>query len=261
VVRLSASLLVMAACLALQACKRAADAAKTVEPPSKAGQKSSAQAKDEDTRVQQAASNCRQRIQEAAREHAANTKRVNEAKVLDMKEVTQREQVEAKRETVRKFLASNEALKSLLVNEEAIFEEELAKLQVPQARIESAVKGFQSGIPGKAVAIRMRLPRNLFARIAPMNLKMRKCLIINNRIMRFMGRGTDQRIGNSVLGALDFLDEIWGQWNYDKEYDQVKFSPPGALKTYTEFMEAIEAASREQNELQKQLKAEGSTGP
>jgi hypothetical protein len=34
----------------------------------------------------------------------------------------------------------------------------------------------------------MRLPRNLFARIAPMNLKMRKCLIINNRILRFMGR-------------------------------------------------------------------------
>src|ERR1035441_4477918 len=34
----------------------------------------------------------------------------------------------------------------------------------------------------------MRLPRNLFARIAPMNFKMRKCLIINNRILRFMGR-------------------------------------------------------------------------
>jgi type II secretory pathway pseudopilin PulG len=229
VVRLSASLLVALACLVLPACKRAADAAKTVEPPPKAGQKSSAQAKGEETRVQQAASSCRQQIQEAAREHAANTKRVNEAKVLDMKEVTQREQVEAKRETVRKFLASNEALKSLLMNEEAIFKEELAKLQVPQAGIKSAVRGFQSSIPGKAVAIRMR--------------------------------GTDQRIGDSVLGALDFLDETWGQWNYNKEYEQVQFSPPGALKKYTEFMEAIEAASREQNELQEQLKAEGSTGP
>jgi hypothetical protein len=39
----------------------------------------------------------------------------------------------------------------------------------------------------------------------------------------------------------------------------VKFSPPGALKKYTEFMEAIEAASREQNELQKQLKTGGNT--
>jgi hypothetical protein len=121
VVRLSASLLVVAACLAVPACKRAADAAKTVEPPSKAGQKSSAQVKGEDARVQQAANNCRQRIQEAATEHAANAKHVQEAKVLDMKEVTQREQVEAKREVVRKFLASNEALKSLLVNEEAVF--------------------------------------------------------------------------------------------------------------------------------------------
>ena len=227
-VRLSASLLVVAACLALQACKRAADAAKTIEPPSKAGQKSSAQAKDEDTRVQQAASNCRQRIQEAAREHAANAKRVQETKVLDMKEVTKREQVETKREVVRKFLASNEALRTLLVNEEAILAEELERLNVPQAGIKSAVRGFQSSIPGKAVAIRMR--------------------------------GTDQRIGDSVLGALDFLDEIWGQWNYNKEYEQVQFSPPGALKKYTEFMEAIDAASREQNELQEQLKAGGNTG-
>ena len=169
-VRLSASLLVIAACLALQACKRAADAAKTVEPPSKAGQKSSAQAKDEDTRVQQAASNCRQRIQDAAREHAANAKRVQETKVLDMKEVTKREQVETKREVVRKFLASNEALRTLLVNEEAILAEELETLNVPQAGIKSAVKGFQSSIPGKAEAIRMR--------------------------------GADQRIGDSVLGAL-----------------------------------------------------------
>jgi hypothetical protein len=117
----------------------------------------------------------------------------------------------------------------LLLKEEAIFAEELARLNLPQASIESAVKGYHSGIPGKAVAIRMR--------------------------------GTDQRIGDSVLGALDFLDESWGQWNYNKEYDQVQFSPPGALRKYTEFMEAIEAASKEQNELQEQLKGEGNTGP
>ena len=228
-VRLSASLLVVAVCLALPACKRAASAAKTVEPTSKAVQKSIGQAKGDDTLVQQAANNCRQRIQVAATDHVANAKRLQEMKVLDMKEVTQREQLEAKREVARKFLASSETLKSLLVNEEAIFAEELAKLNAPQAKIGSAVKGYQSGIPGKALAIRMR--------------------------------GADQRIGSSVLGALDFLDEIWGQWNYNKEYDQVQFSPPGALRKYTEFMETIEAASREQNELQEQLKAEGNASP
>jgi hypothetical protein len=115
------------------------------------------------------------------------------------------------------------------VSEEAIFKGGLAKLQVSQAGIEFAVRGFQSGIPGKAVVIRLR--------------------------------ETDQRIGDSALGALDFLDEIWGQWNYSKDYDRVQFSPPGALQKYTEYMEAIEAASREQNELQDQLKAEGNTGP
>ena len=37
-------------------------------------------------------------------------------------------------------------------------------------------------------SVKMRLPRNRIARVAPLNLKMRKCLIINNRILRFMGR-------------------------------------------------------------------------
>jgi hypothetical protein len=65
-------------------------------------------------------------------------------------------------------------------------------------------------------------------------------------------REVDQRIGGSLLGALDFLDGIWGQWNYNKEYGQVQFSPPGALSKYNGFMEAIEAASKEQKELQEQ---------
>ena len=36
-----------------------------------------------------------------------------------------------------------------------------------------------------------RPPRNKIARIAPMNPKMRKCLIINDRTLRFMGRGIE----------------------------------------------------------------------
>lgn len=217
---LAASLSGALACLAMPACKQAADASKTAEPLPKAAQEPSAQAKGEDTLVQQAVSSYQQRFQEAVREHAANAKRMQEANVLVMKEVTQREQLEPKREVVRKFLASNEALKSLLVNEEAVFKEELAKLNLLQARIGSEVKAFQSGIRGKAAAVRMR--------------------------------EADQRIGNSLLGALDFLDEIWGRWNYNKEFDQVQFSPPGALMKYNNFLEAMDLASREQKELQEQ---------
>ena len=43
-----------------------------------------------------------------------------------------------------------------------------------------------------------------------------------------------------------------GQWNYNKEYDQVQFSPPGALKMYNDFLEALQAAFQEQKELQEQ---------
>ncbi len=227
--KLVSTSLVLLACLGLPACKRTPDTSTTVRSPPKTVQKSSAQAAATDTLVQQATSRCRQRIREAASEHAANAKRMNEAKVLDMKEVTQQGQLETKREVVRKFLTSNEALRSLLGSEEAVFAEELAKLNVPAARIKAAQGEYQSGIPGKAVTLRMR--------------------------------ATNQRIGNSTLGALDFLNETWGEWNYNKEYEQVQFSPPGALRKYTEFMEAIEAASRERNELNRQSKTGENTGP
>ena len=217
---LAGALLLALAGLALPACKRGAEAGKATEQPPKASQESSALARGEATLVQQAASDCRQRIQEAAQEHAANAKRMQEANVLAMKEVTQREQLQAKRELVRRFLASNEALKNLLANEESAFSEALAKLNVPQARIARESRGFQSSIRDKALIIRKR--------------------------------ETDQRIGNSLLGALDLLDELWGQWNYNKEYDQVQFSPPGALMKYNDFLAAIEAASREQKEAQQQ---------
>jgi len=214
------ALLLALAGLALPACKQGADAGNAAEQPPKAAQESKAQARGENTLVQQAASSCRQRIQEAAQEHAANAKRMQEANVLAMKAVTQREQLQAKRELVRRFLASNEALNSLLVNEEGAFTETLAKLNVPQARIDAETRTFQSSVRDKAAIIRKR--------------------------------EADHRIGNSLLGALDLLDELWGQWNYNKEYDQVQFSPPGALKNYNDFLGAIEAASREQKEVQQQ---------
>jgi hypothetical protein len=217
---LAFSLLGMLAGLALPACKQSADANKTVKEPPKTAQESPAQARGEATQVQQAASNCRQRIQETAQEHAANAKRMQEANVLAMKEVTQREQLQAKRELVRRFLASNEALKDLLANEDVGFTEALAKLNVPLPRIDAESRAFQSSVRDKAVLLGKR--------------------------------ETDQRIGSSLLGALDLLDELCGQWNYNKEYDQVQFSPPGALRKYNDFLAAIEAASREQKEAQQQ---------
>ena len=218
--RLATGLLAILTCLAVLACKQAADTSKPVGQTPKTALQASARSKSEDSLVQQAASSCRQRIQEAAREHAADTKRVQEASVLDMKEVTQREQLETKRAVVRSFQASNVTLKSLLVNEEAVFAEAMAKLDVPPARMQAESKSFQSVIPNKAAAIRMR--------------------------------EAEERIGNALLGALGLLDEIWGQWSYNQDYGQVQFSPPGALKRYNDLQGIIEAASREQKALQEQ---------
>ncbi len=225
---LAASLLVTA-CVTLPACKPATDADNRARPATKRAQEAPPQARTEAALVQQAAENCRQRIQKVAAAHAANARALQEAKVLDMEAVKQREQLEAKRAVVRTFLMSNEALRLLLVKSEAAFKEELTKLNLPPARIAAATSDLQIGIRGKAEAIQMR--------------------------------EADQRMGSSLLGALDFLDEIWGQWNYNKEYDHVQFSPPGALKKYNDFMEVIEAASKEQQALQEQLRAAGNNQP
>jgi hypothetical protein len=204
--RTAARLLGLLLCFILPACKPA--------------QKSTANPATEDALVQQAATTYRQRIQRAASVHVANGKRMWEAKVLDMSEVTQREQLEPKREVVRQFLASNETLKSLLAQEEAVFQEELENLNVRQARSKAELDAFRSAIPAKEVNLRKR--------------------------------ETDERIGEAMIGALDFLEGSWGQWNYSKEYSRVQFSQPGALAKYNEFMEAIEVASSEQKELQRQ---------
>jgi len=56
-----------------------------------------------------------------------------------------------------------------------------------------------------------------------------------------------------MLGVLDMLDERWGRWRYNKEYDQVQLDWPGALKKYNNFMEEIDSATRDQKEIREQL--------
>jgi hypothetical protein len=218
--RLLPTLFGLLICLSVSACKPASDAGTSVGQPNKPAQKPIPTASTEDSLVQQATTKYQQRIQQAASVHAANTKRMQEAKVLEMAEVTQREQLEPKREMVRQFQASNHTFKSYLTNEEALFQEELKNFNMPPARIKAALKAFQSVIRAKAV-----------------NLQMREL---------------DQQIGEAMLSALDFLDGSWGEWNYSQDYSRVQFNQPGALEKYNRFMETIEAATKEQDKLRMQ---------
>jgi hypothetical protein len=209
--RIKLALLGLLVCLTLSACKPASDTRTTPT------QKPTARAPTVDNLVQQATTQYQQRIQQAASAHAANASRMQEARVLEMAEVTQRQQLEPKREVVRQFLASNQTLKSCLAKEEALFLEELKNLGVPPARIDTELRAFQSVIRAKAVNLQMR--------------------------------DLDQQIGEAMLGALDFLAMSWGLWNYSKDYSRVQFDQPGALGKYNEFMETIEAATKERDKL------------
>jgi len=214
-------MLALASSLFLCACKPA-EGGNSVAPPPKTGSNSSLQSSGDDALVVQAVRSYQQRLLAAAAGHAATAAAMQAAAVLDMKDVTQREQLESRRGVVRRFLASNDALTSLLTNEAASFAQEMARLNLPPEKMQSELKAFQSGIRDKELTLRLG--------------------------------ETDQRIGSSLLGALDFLDESWGKWNYSREQRLVQFGAPGALEKYNDFLGAIEAAQKEQTELQQMPK-------
>ena len=125
VLRIGAVLLGLLICLTVPACKPASDISTGSEQRHKLAPKAAASVATEDALVQQATARYQQRIQQAAGVHAANAKRMQEASVLDMSGLTQRDELEPKREMVRQFLGSNQTLKALLTHEESAFQEEL----------------------------------------------------------------------------------------------------------------------------------------
>ena len=222
---LLAAVLIIVVLLAIPALRKSAQRAKSAPEHSQNESRSKSeprmQSSGEQALVQETARVSLQRMQEAIDAHRANAKVLQDSRVMDMKSVERKDQLETKREVVRRFLASNDELAALLANAETAFRQELIKLNVSQATMELALDDFRS---------RARILEGL-ARL----------------------RDADKRIADSMLGVLDMLDENWGRWRYNKEYDQVQLDWPGALKKYNNFMEEIDSATRDQKEIREQL--------
>lgn len=176
----------------------------------------------DDARVMEVMGKHVTRMQNGLKKYQAALTAFREAEVLRPSNLKEQSQIEPRREIVRTFLAANAGLKQLIAEAEKTLRADLIRAKVAPAKTEATMRGFNS----KAA------PRNA------LTLKIRDC---------------DRRMGDAVLGALDLFDTHWGKWRFEPAANRIDFAQALANDAYNGFLDEINAASREQIELQGKL--------
>jgi hypothetical protein len=176
----------------------------------------------DDARVMEVMGNHVTRMQNGLKQYEAALTAFREAEVLRPSNLKEQSQIERRREIVRTLLAANAGLKQIIADSEKTIRADLVRNKIAPAKTEAVIKGFNS----KAV------PRNT------LTLKIRDC---------------DQRMGDAVLGALDLFDAHWGKWRFEPAANRIVFAQALANDAYKGFLGEINAAAREQIELQGKL--------
>ena len=101
--------------------------------------------------------------------------------VLSMKDITQREQLIARKQLVAKFLDANEKWLGFSTKAEVTLREEMVKLRATPAAIDAGLKDYRESAADHDIIL-MRI------------------------------RETDQRIGTASLDMLVILEANWGNW-------------------------------------------------
>src|SRR2546421_3926334 len=83
-------------------------------------------------------------------EYAVAAKSLKEPPVLNLSGVERREQLQAKKALVQKFLATNEKLAVFAAAPEKLFREELEKASVPAKTVEASLIGFRKSIASRS---------------------------------------------------------------------------------------------------------------
>ncbi|MDB6065807.1 MAG: hypothetical protein JWR26_2015 [Pedosphaera sp.] len=150
------------------------------------------------------------------------SKELTAAHVLSSDDLTDREQLRARKAVVQKFLDANDTLKNFVRLNEENFQKELVSQNASASGISSAMGGFH-----ETAAIQTPLLVEL--------------------------RTTDTRIGQAMLGVLDLLDSNWGEWRYNATNDRVTFNNTIVLDKYTAYLGEIKSASKDQSTAKNQL--------
>jgi hypothetical protein len=131
-------------------------------------------------------------------------------------------ELDTKREVVQKFLQANGNLEQFMTNAEETIRANLTKEQVAKGAIEQVLAGYHASAGG-ANSITMEI---------------RKC---------------DDRLGNSMLDALNTLETQWGHWKVDTATDKLLFTDSDTRLAYNKSIEDMRAAADEQVQWQSKL--------
>jgi hypothetical protein len=144
--------------------------------------------------------------------------------VLDMSGVTQRSQLQGRKELVKRFMTANDNLQDFLAQRQKIFGQDLDQAGVPTEERDKAVKGYAHGAAQQ-----------------------------DGLLMKI--REQDRRMGKAFLAMLDLLDADWGKWTYNADRKKVNFADPRTLDKFMDSLDEVQSAAREQRKLQLQLAA------
>jgi hypothetical protein len=155
------------------------------------------------------------KLQAIIKDYLAASKGLQDPFILEMNGVTRREQLAARKELLKKFIAANDKWMAFLETDERTLRENLESLKVPRASVDMAMKQYH-----QAIASTQDVQLNI--------------------------RETDRRLGVALMGMLGVLEQNWGQWNYNATRKKVDFNQPAMLDKYLKFRDDMEAAAHEQ---------------
>jgi hypothetical protein len=174
----------------------------------------------EDARVAKVASAYLGEVQVASRalDHALT--RLKEAEVLQFIGVTNRDQLESRKQVVQGYAEANERVRDVVTNSSTFFRAELQKLGASPEGVEKSARDMETA---------MREQNKLVLSI----------------------RNADTRMTSAMTQMLDLLDKNWGKWKAESEV--VKFDDSAAARKYNFLLSEIQGAAETQIAAQRKL--------
>jgi hypothetical protein len=149
-------------------------------------------------------------------------KNLNKPPLLDMSAVTNRQQLLARKELARKFLAANAELQAFVAKMTESYRQDLCAAGAAPDQIAAALAGYE-----RSAAVQQPL------------------------LMRI--REDDRAFGNCMLNMLEILDSNWGKWTYNPTRKKVDFDDMATLDKFITCRDALQSAARDQQRQQLKL--------
>jgi hypothetical protein len=161
-----------------------------------------------------------QRMQAGVAKMVAAQKAVTAAEVLDTSTLTNRNDIEPRRQLLRELMADNEAVRYLITNRTQFAQSELKARGVSA----NAIKEFLAGM-------NQSFPEDL-----------------SNQL-----RDCGKQSCEAQLGILDLLDSEWGKWKYNFAKDKLQFNDDATIDKYNELVQTITDLSQKEIDLQGEI--------